>query len=185
MKWAIFILLCYICSSCNDNKGKSVYRIASLSITAPKNFRMDTGKDIDSYVAYLINTETKDTFHIEYGDQKTIFKLYERLPVVLASEEKQKLITQMGRIPTSDEVLFSEYPQEDTEQRIFDKNYYMYDTINGIIAKIVQPKRSGNGITGMYVPKLKDGNSFSIYAVNLDSSSHIEAIKMFKGIKYK
>jgi hypothetical protein len=91
----------------------------------------------------------------------------------------------MGRIPPSEEVLFSKYPEKDTKQAIFQKNFFMYDTINKIIVKIVQPKRIGNGITGIYIPELSDSNSLSIYASNLDSSSHIMALRMFHTLSYK
>ena len=39
---------------------------------------------------------------------------------------------------------FSEYPKEDYDQRISDAEFLMYDAINGIVSKILQPKKIGN-----------------------------------------
>jgi hypothetical protein len=87
--------------------------------------------------------------------------------------------------PGPNEALFSRNPEEDTKEAIFQKNYYLYDTINGIVVKIVQPKKIGDGVTGIYIPALKDSNSVNIYANNLDSAHHIEALKMFHTIRYR
>ncbi len=186
MKKLFFVLAtCLVLSSCNDIKKekKIQHTIGSLVLSAPASMIFVKGKGVDSYVAYLINN--KDTFHIEYGSGKIIYNLYEISPHVLNLNDKNKIIKQSGREPSMDEVVFSEYPEEDEGQKIFNKNYFMYDTINGIIVKVVQPKRIGNGITGLYVPKLKDGKSFSIYGVNLDSGNHISMLEIFRTIRYR
>ncbi len=67
---------------------------------------------------------------------------------------------------------------------IYAKNFYMYDTLNDITVKIIQPKRIGYGITGMYIPSLKDSSSFSIHAMNLDNNSHRIALFFFKTLRY-
>ena len=188
MKQNIFIILLIICFfvECNISTPPKIseHNIGNLVISIPNNFKFIKDKGIDSYVAYLI-TASQDTFHIEYVDKGIIYNLYEPSPHVLPLKDRENIIKLAGKEPTADEVLFSEYPQEDEGQRIFDKNYFMYDTINGIITKIVQPKKIGDGITGLYIPKLKDGTSFSIYAMNLDSIAHRDALKMFKMIRYK
>jgi hypothetical protein len=135
-------------------------------------------------VAYLI-TENKDTLHVELGNKGIVNDLYDIPPSVFSLSQKQGVIEKAGKMPSADEVLFSEYPEEDKAQNIFDENYFLYDTINTIVVKLVQPKRIGNGITGVYIPKLRNGKSFSIYGSNLDSAAHKEALLMFKTIRYK
>jgi hypothetical protein len=156
----------------------------ALVVSATDKAKIVEEKGIDSYVAYLVN-DKRDTFHIEYGDRGIINSLYEPGPSVFPLSQKQGTIERAGKEPSTDEVLFSEYPEQDREQKIFDKNYVMYDTVNTIVAKLVQPKRIGDGITGLYIPRLKDGKSFSIYATNLDSAGHRRALQMFRTIKYK
>ena len=102
---------------------------------------------------------------------------------MFALSSKEELIKNLGKLP--DDVVFSKYPQKDEKQAIFLKEYFMYDTVNSIVVKIVQPKRIGYGMTGIYIPELADSNTLSIYARNLDSSSHAEAINIFRTIKYK
>lgn len=156
----------------------------TLVINAFDKTRFLEGKGIDSYVGYLIN-DKNDTFRVEYGNRGIINSLYYPSAPVFPLSQKKGTVERAGKEPSADEVLFSEYPEEDREQKIFDKNYFMYDTINKIVAKLVQPKKIGDGITGLYIPKLKDGKSFSIYARNLDSVGHRQALQMFKTIRYK
>ena len=111
--------------------------------------------------------------------------LYDISPAVFPISQKDSIIKRLGKEPSTDEVLFSEYAEEDREQKIFDSNYFMYDTINGIVVKIIHPKKCGIGTTGLYIPKLKNGKVFSIYGKNLDSSLHQKALMMFKTISYK
>lgn len=68
---------------------------------------------------------------------------------------------------------------------LFLNNYYMYDTINGIRVKVVQSKKVGKGITGIYIAELENGNSFVAYGVNLDSVAQKEAMIVFKSFIYK
>jgi hypothetical protein len=142
------------------------------------------GKGIDSYVAYIVDAKT-DTIHVEYGNKGIIYGLPSESPPVFPLSQKEHIIKTLGKEPSPDDVLFSEYADEDREEKIFDKNYYMYDTINTIVVKLVQPKKIGNGITGLFIPRLKDGKSLSIYARNLDSSANRNLLKMFRSIRYK
>jgi hypothetical protein len=181
------LIACFLFFSCKDNE-KPIARDVTIGnilvIQVPDKTKFVEGKGIDSYVAYLISGKN-DTFHIEYGNKGIISSFYDVSPSVFPLSQKERIVKTSGKEPSADEVLFSEYPEEDREQKIFDKNYFMYDTINKIVVKLVQPKRVGDGITGLYIPKLKNGKSFSIYAQNLDSTSQRIALQMFATIRYK
>lgn len=180
----IFVLL----FSCKENNISSLPHSITMAdilvMDVPDKIRFSEGKGIDSYVAYLIN-DRRDTMHIEYGSKGVIYSFRNNSPAIFSLSQKETVLKASGKEPSKEEVVFSEYPEEDKEQNIFDKNYFLYDTVAGITMKIIQPKRIGDGITGLYIPKLKDNNSFSIYGVNLDSSAHIEMIRLFKTIRYK
>jgi hypothetical protein len=183
-KTFLILIFCSGFFSCKENEKKQDITISNtLVISVPDEAKFVQGKGIDSYVAYVINNN--DTLHIEHGRKGIINSFYSISPPVFPMEQKQGVIERAGNEPSVDEVIFSEYPEEDKEQKIFDKNYFMYDTISGIVVKVVQPKRIGEGITGLYIPKLKDGNSFSIFGVNLDSTAHQNALQIFKTIRYK
>lgn len=185
----LFLMIVITDFSCQERKTAKEnmmkeLNIVDIKISCPSDLTYVKTKGTDSYTAYLFN-QKKDTFEIEYGERGIINSLYYLPPSVFPFSTLQRMTDFYGRKPTSEEALFSDYPKEDNELRIFAKNYFMYDTVNGIIMKIEQPKRIGDGITGVYIPMLRDGQSFSMYAKNLDSTSHINAIKMFHSIRYK
>jgi hypothetical protein len=173
---------------CNQTKQESEkekeIQIGLLRIDIPASTNFIKGQGVDSYVAYLVN-EKKDTFHIEYGKPNIIYNLFDFPPKALPEKDKEGLQKNLGKLPSPDEAVFSKSPEQDNLQNIFQDNFYLYDTINNIIVKIVQPKKIGQGKTGLYIPELKDGNCFSIYASNLDSNSHRKALQIFKTIRYK
>ncbi len=185
----IFFLLLSVISiiySCTDKKQSVVneYNIGTITFSALPGMKLIEEKGIDSYVADLVD-ERGDTLFTEYGTRSVINDFYKPSPPILSLEIKAKIIKRDGKAPSPEDALFSEYPKEDQEQKTFDKNYFMYDTINKIVVKIVQPKRMGDGIIGMYIPKLKDGNSFCIYANNPDSICYAISLKIFHSIRYR
>lgn len=189
MKKIVSILIfCIFILSCKEKQETRLTKSISignlLEIDVPERMKFKEEKGIDSYVAYLIG-EKNDTFHIEYGKKGIIFDLHSVSPPIFPLNQRETVIKASGREPSPDEVIFSKYPDEDREQKIFDRDYFLYDTINQIVVKIVQPKKLGNGITGLYIPELRNGNSFSIYAKNLDSISHRNALMMFRTLSYK
>jgi hypothetical protein len=183
-----FVLIILLFTCCNHAKQKiekeREIEIGSIEISVPATINFIKGQGVDSYVAYLVNKK-KDTFHIEYGRPNIIYNLFDLPPKALPEKDKEGLQKNLGKLPSPDEAIFSRSPEQDNLQDIFQDNFYLYDTINNITVKIVQPKRIGRGKTGLYIPELRDGNSFSIYASNLDSVSQWEALQMFKTIKYK
>jgi hypothetical protein len=178
------ILLLLLLTQCKQENREKEFRIGKITLTLPADIRIDTVPGIDSKVFFFINN-SGDTFNIEYGQSGIIYDLFEPMPVVFAMKEKALLKQNFNVSPTDDQALFSNSPQQDMQQNIFDKNYYRYDTINNIIVKIVQPKQAGNGMTGMYIPLLKDSSSFSIYALNLKTKENEAAIRFFKTLHYK
>ena len=184
-----FLFFSLIIASCNKNKsskekGSKEIEIGILKIGIPTSDKFVKGGGIDSYVAYIVNVK-RDTFHIEYGGDNIIYDLFDVPPKGFPLEDKEKFQKQFGKLPSPDEAVFTSSPEVDNLQNIFQKNFYLYDTINNLTVKIVQPKRIGEGMTGLYIPRLRDGNSFSIYAKNLDSTSHRNALTMFETISYK
>jgi hypothetical protein len=184
-KLLLLISLCFCRCTGNDVRDAISTSIGgNLILEMPKEMNLIEGKGIDSYVAYIVDAK-KDTIHVEYGNKGVIYDLRSETPPVFLLSQKEHVVKTLGKELSSDDVLFSEYADEDREEKIFDKNYYMYDTINNIVVKLVQPKRIGYGITGIFIPKLKDGKSFSIYARNLDSSTNQHLLRMLRSIRYK
>jgi hypothetical protein len=165
-------------------KSKEVTIQNLLQLTLPATYQFVKGKGVDSDVHYII-TDKRDTIGVEYGHKGIIDNLYSVPVAVFPYSKREWVVKSLGREPTPDDVLFSEFPEDDNDQRIFEKNYFMYDTINNIVVKIVQPKRIGDGITGLNIPKLKDSMSLTIRGDNLDSSTHKALLDIFRTLRYK
>jgi hypothetical protein len=177
-----------VLTNCKESEQKSQSQTVTiqnlLQLTLPSTYKFAKGHGVDSDIYYIISDE-QDSVLVAYGQNGIINGLYYEPVPVFPDSLKESITKRHGKEPAPDEVLFSEFPEDDNKQRIFDKNYFMYDTVNSIVVKIVQPKRVGDGITGLNIPKLKNGKSFTIRADNLDSVAHQELLKMFRTLKYK
>lgn len=60
-----------------------------------------------------------------------------------------------------------------------------YETIDGYKAKIVVPKVTDNGTTGVYFGNLGTQNRFNLYGNNLTASQQQTVLKIFRTIKFK
>ena len=94
------------------------HSVGNLIFNAPNNMKLTRANGIDSYAAYLID-DKKDTFHIEYGAKNIIDNLYTPNPTVFSLQSKERFKQQNGKVPSSEEALFSEYPEEDEGQKNF------------------------------------------------------------------
>ena len=177
------ILIIISCTNHNKLNYKRI-DIDVLTMQVPSSYQFKPQMGVDTYVGYLYD-DKYDTFFIEFGNQHFVDHLFVDGPTIFSEGAKGRFTKNLGKVPGPDEALFSKFPEEDTKEAIFQKNYYLYDTINRIVVKIVQPKKIGEGITGIYIPQLRDSNSVNVYANNLDSAHHVEALKMFRTIQYR
>jgi hypothetical protein len=177
----IVLSSCHLRSNTNIVTSKTI-SIGRITMEIPNSFKFTKGSGVDSYVAYILN-EKNDTFQIEYGKKRIIYGLFDYPPVAWPIGLKASMDTSSDRKVSSSEVMFTKYPDEDNREGVFLKDYYRYDTVGPLIVKIVQPKRIGDGKTGMFAGDLPDSNCLSIYAINLDSARHIEALQIFHTIK--
>jgi hypothetical protein len=171
------------CKSNTDINESQIIKVANLTLRVPSSFRYMKGKGVDSYVAYIVNS-TNDTLLIEYGRPRIIYNLFDGGPVAKLRSEKKAYEEIKGR-PTDPELfVYTGTPSDDNAEGVFLENYYRYDTINGLLAKIVQPKKIGHGITGILIAELPDSNAVSVYGRNLDSAAHKEALEVFETVRY-
>ncbi len=181
------LLSVFLLTSCKESVRKPQSQTVTIQdlvqLTLPSNYQFFKGTGVDSDIYYIIND--KDSILVAYGQKGIINDLYDEPVPVWPDSLKKGLVERWGKEPKPDEVLFSEFPEDDNKQRIFEKNYFIYDTVNNIVVKIVQPKRVGNGITGLNIPKLKNGKSFTIRGDNLDGTAHQTLLKIFRTLKYR
>jgi hypothetical protein len=69
------------------------------------------------------------------------------------------------------------------------KNNVTWDTIDGRKAKIVYPRKSGVGITGVYIDSLwisgADVDRFNLYGVNLSADNERQVLKSLQTLKFR
>jgi hypothetical protein len=70
-----------------------------------------------------------------------------------------------------------------------EKNTITWETIDGRNAKIVYPKQSGNGTTGIYIDSLwREGavsvDKFNLYGVNLEPANEKVLLQALKTLKF-
>lgn len=170
--------------SCTDKKAvsKNVDIDSYITLTIPSNYSFHEKKGIDSYVFELSDGNgvvlKGDLGHYSYDLVEPNFPVFD-----LAIRDS--ILKRTNNQLDSNVLHFSEYPETDYELRIFSKQYYQYDTINGVIARVAFPKRHREGIYGVYFPKLKDGRRLSLYTENLDSLKFNIVQDIFHSIKYK
>jgi hypothetical protein len=178
----ILVFLTVLLLSCKPQSNKFI--IGELSFVTKGLYVLEPIAGIDSYSALLI--KNTDTIFIEYGDYGIIDDLYSRSSVVAHSDQRKTIYNTFdGDSSKIDGIFFSDYPEIDNDQKIFELSYYTYDTINNIICKIVRPKKRGIGIIGVYIPKLRSGKSFSMYTNNTMAEKEDNILEIFKTINYK
>src|SRR5579871_947566 len=119
-----------------DSGMKSI-KFKNVTIGIPRGYRYVKGRGIDSYVAYIVS-DKNDTFSLEYGRPGIINSLFEDPPVAYLITDKSKIESGFGKTDSS-QVVYTYTPKDDNLEGAFLKNYYRYDTIHGIVVKIVQP----------------------------------------------
>jgi hypothetical protein len=178
----LIFLLSSLLYSCKETTTKKEININNLiSLTVPSEFSLVGTGGIDSYT-FKVSNKKGNTFS---GDLGQYTNLIINPPIVVFDINlKDSIVKQLGKNYDSTVLFFSEDPDEDAKQNIFSAQYYMYDTINGIRLKIIQPKKFGNGIAAIYAPRLKNGMKLTIYTENVDSSNLKIAMDILKSIKY-
>ncbi len=95
---------------------------------------------------------------------------------IIVDDQKDTCFTvELGRAPFVDSLADLSSGKEDDR----------HDTSNGIASRLVQPKMTGDGITGIYIAALKDSFSLAIWGKNLDGKRQAEALTMFRSIRYR
>lgn len=181
--WILILqTVCFVYScgtNCQSSKTMKIGNI--LDVTVDTACRIVEQQGIDSYSFKLVEKNSL-LLHGELGTD--INKLLEPDFPVLDIRLKDSLTKHIEHPISEKIVYFSDAPADDQQVNTFATNYYYYDTINNISCRIVRAKRPGIGVTGIYIPKLKDGRSLCLYAENLDSVHQAKIMSIFYSLRY-
>ncbi|QKX05020.1 hypothetical protein HN014_08860 [Aquimarina sp. TRL1] len=165
--------------SCKSDKSnlKTIEFDNIFSIDIPKSWIKKEYDAIDFKANFLI-TEKNDTIHIEYGNYKDLFDD----TVQVFSMDQIKKYDSLG-LDTKN-LVFSKKPHIDQSQGTFLNEFYYYDTISNLRAKLRFPKNEKSGITGISFDSINSlGKDLKIYAKNLDEKEEKLLKDAFKTIK--
>ena len=187
MKIVTGLLLLFIIG-CTDSKPKSDKQILDFglfTIETPNGWTKIKAQGVDSYVGRIAIDNT-DTLDFDLGWYSN--KLNEYEPTILDSSMIGSIDTSM--IDTNEIIFVKNRMSVDPDK--YKKNNVSWDTIDGCKAKIVFPRKSGIGTTGIYIDSLwhsgSDIDRFNLYGDNLKPSNEklfLEALKTLKFHKTK
>ena len=179
-------LLLFLLIGCADNKPKSdkqTLDFGSFTIETPNGWTKIKAQGADSYVG-RIAIDNIDTVDFDLGWYSNT--LIEPEPQII----ERSMLRNMDVLDTTQFIIVDSRKGIDPGK--YKKNNVSSDTVDGRKAKIVFPRQSGIGTTGIYIDSLWQGGSdidrFNLYGDNLkpaNEKSFLQALKTLKFHKTK
>jgi len=180
----ILVFLLILIIGCNDNKSnteKQTLDFGSFSIETPNGWTKIKAQGVDSYVG-RIAIDNSDTLDFDLGWYSN--KLNEYEPTILDSNMVGSIDTSM--VDKSEVVFVKNRMQVDPDK--YKKNNISWDTIDGRKVKIVFPRQTGTGMTGIYIDSLwqrgYDIDRFNLYGNNLKPTNEKLVLKALRTLKF-
>jgi len=171
-------------TACNQNQPENNTKIldfGAFTIEAPKSWKQIKQKGIDSYIG-RIAIDSKDTLDFDLGWYSNTLTEYE--PQIV---ERSSLQHMQQPVDTSELIIVENRRGVDADK--YRKNNISWDTIAGRKAKIVYPRQSGIGTTGVYIDSLWISGSgivrFNLYGNNLRPESEKKVLQALRTLKFK
>ena len=181
MKIVIGLLLFFLIS-CTDSKPKTdkhTLDFGLFTIETPKSWKKIKAHGIDSYVG-RIAIDNSDTLDFDLGWYSNT--LTEPEPQII----ERSILRNMKVLDTTQFVIVDSRKNINPDK--YKKNNVLWDTIDGRKAKIVFPRQSGVGITGIYIDSLwqrgSDIDRFNLYADNLKPANEKLFLQALKTLKF-
>jgi hypothetical protein len=178
---AIFIFGLIACNSQEHKADTKTLDLGAFTIVTPQSWTKIEQHGIDSYVG-AIAIDNKDTLSFDLGLYSN--NLYEYDPTILDSSMMKDIDTTRTNIH---EIIFAKHRlQVDPDK--YRKNNVSWDTIDGHLAKIVCPRQTGIGTTGVYVDSLWDSKigiiKFNLYGENLKPENEKKVLEVLQTLKF-
>lgn len=179
---AILVIGLLSCNTPSPRTEIKVLDFGAFTIKTPTSWEKFEKAGVDSYLGGIALDEG-DTLNFDLGWYSN--KLYEYEPTILDSSMLPSLDTSM--IDTSEVIFVKSKARIDPD--VYRKNNVLWDTIDGRSAKIVFPRKSGQGTTGVYIDSLWVSGSaidrFNLYGLNLHPANEKKVLQALKTLKFK
>ncbi|MFS4473971.1 hypothetical protein [Chryseobacterium sp. T20] len=181
-KTFLFIFTSFIVLSCSDHSQKTKSMdFRSFKLQAPKDWSKLKMDAYDSNAGIII-TKNNDSIFYDYGPYS--YSLEENVTIINRKDLNELLAVN----PKADTTQFIVI-DKNTNREDFVKSKIIYKKIDGYKAKIVEPKKVGKGMTGVYIDSLKTGSigkiRFNLYGKNLKKESQVELLKAIQTLQFR
>lgn len=153
----------------------------AFTIETPHSWKQIKEKGIDSYVG-RIAIDNQDTLDFDLGWYSNT--LTENEPQIV---ERSLLQHMQQPVDTSELIIVDSRKGIDPDK--YKKNNVSWDTIDGRKAKIVYPRQSGKGTTGVYIDSLwisgSDVDRFNLFGDNLKPENEKKVLLVLQTLKFK
>jgi hypothetical protein len=174
-------------TTCNQSNHKSDTKtidFGAFSVRTPQSWQQIKARGTDSYVGRIAIDE-KDTLDFDLGAYANT--LSESEPAIM-DRSMLRYFEQIGqRVDTSEMIIVESRKVIDPDK--YKKQNVSWDTIDSLKAKIVYPRRSGIGITGVYIDSLwvrgLDIDRFNLYGDNLKPANEKKVLEVLRTLKFK
>lgn len=177
---AIIVTGLTACSQTQPKGDIKTMDFGAFTIETPQSWRQIKEKGIDSYVG-RIAIDDKDTLDFDLGWYSNTLTEYE--PQIV----ERSLLQHMQQPDTTELIIVDSRKGIDPDK--YKKNNVSWDTIDGRKAKIVYPRRSGIGTTGIYIDSLwvsgSDVDRFNLYGDNLKPENEEKVLQALRSLKFR
>jgi hypothetical protein len=187
MKKLLTVITLYGLTACNQAKLKSETKtmdFGAFTIQTPQSWQQIKAKGADSFVGRIAIDE-KDTLNFDLGWYSN--SLSESAPPII-TRSMLKHFEQIGQPLDTSEVIIVE-SLKGIDPYIYKKQNISWEKIDSLNAKIVYPRNSGDGITGVYFDSLwvhgSNVDRFNLYGKNLKPSNEKIVLHIIKSLNFK
>jgi hypothetical protein len=184
MRFFILLLILIISSSASKKDRKLDLHFFSIEI--PENWKYIKKRGYDSFVGEIAIDE-KDTLTFDYGMYSN--SLNEELNLSYSKDSVFKEVINEDKKDTLNVYIKKYFAKRDTlniQELYLTKSNF--EIIYNLKAKVVTPKKSGIGLTGVYFEKIKkndNGIKLKISGNNLSTQNQLLFLKAIRTIKFK
>jgi hypothetical protein len=182
----LFVVFLFLTKS----ENKQTLDLRTFTMETPDNWKYIQKRGIDSFVGEIAIGK-KDTLYFDYGmyssDLEESFNggYYH----IINNDSIFARDWEVKQLDTINEPVYKFIARGGKDKlQEFKKNMNYFETINGLKAKIVVPKKSRKGMTGIYFESSridKKGMKLNIYGYNLKLKNHKAFLEAMKTIKFK
>jgi len=158
----------------------------AFSMKTPENWAYIKQRGIDSFVG-KIALDKNDTLQFDYGLYSS--SLEEDLGFIITKDSVFTYEENENKNDTMNRYVQKFYAKRDTLNiKNLYKTEYSFEVINNLKAKIVMPKKTGIGLTGIFFENTRQngkGMRFQISGYNLSEKNQKDFLKAIRTLKFK